>query len=140
MSIITSSPIDIEERSPEVHNLVRGRHETKVFQKRREYENAPTRRTKDELISYLKDLEAVIKTDDYRFALLPALHSKNQFDQMLVEVHNQVVNKVNYITTAARKKQYINAYINKINQDSFLARGKRTTKRKRMKRKGTYYK
>ena len=138
MSVITSSPIDIEEeQSPEVHHI-RGPHYTRVVQKRREYENGPTRRSKDELISYLKDLEAVITTDDYRFALLPPLHSKNEFDKMLVQVHNEVANKVNYMPTVDKKKRYINAYINYINQEHFFARGKSKRNQTKKKQKRIY--
>ena len=128
--MITSSPVDIEEVSPAETHIVYGHNQVSVFQKRRPYENAPTQRSKDELISYLRDLQGVINTDDHLFSLLPTPYSKNEFDHLLVDVHNSVVTKLNQIPTAERKRRYIDTYINNINHESFLARGERNKKTK----------
>ena len=126
--MITSSPIDIEEKSPEEYRLVRGPHYTSVIQKRMPYVDVITKRTKDELISYLRELKDAIKTDEHQFGLLTT-DSKKEFDILLVKVHNTVALQLNRIHAADKKRNYINAYINKIKDESFLARGATFKKR-----------
>lgn len=126
--MITSSPIDIEERSPENYQITRDHTNTYVVQGRRPFENVPTNRSKQEVISYLREMQGVIKTDDHQFVKLPPTHSKNGFDIFLTKVHNAVVIKLNNIPTAKRKQGYINTYISAMGNPLFFAEG---TKRKR---------
>jgi predicted metal-dependent hydrolase len=131
--MITSSPIDIEERSPTGYQITQDDANTYVVQKKRPFENIPTNRSKQEIITYLRELKSVIKTDDHQFVRLPPSHSKNEFDTFLTKVHNAVVNKLNNIPTAIRKQRYIDTYINGIRHPLFFAEG--TKRKKRNKRK-----
>ena len=132
--MITSSPIDIEERSPENYQITRDHTNTYVVQGRRPFEDVPTNRSKQEVISYLREMQGVIETDDHQFVMLPPTHSKNGFDIFLTKVHNAVVIKLNNIPTAKRKKGYIDTYINAMGNPLFFAEG---TKRKRKTRNKT---
>ena len=131
--MITSSPVDIEERSPEEFRMVRGPEYTSVIQKRIPYVDVISKRTKDELVAYLRDLQDAIKTDQHQFGLLTT-DSKKEFDILLVNVHNVVVLKLNQIHDAARKRNYINAYIRKIRDESFMARGNKSRKKNNKKK------
>ncbi len=138
--MITSSPVDIEESSHQEYRVVRGPHYTSVIQKRIPYVDVLSKRIKDELISYLRDLQDAIKTDQHQFGLLTT-DSTKEFDILLVNVHNTVVLKLNRIHDANKKRNYINAYIRKIRDESFMARGvkscrnKKTNKNKTNKRR-----
>jgi len=127
--MITSSPIDIEERSPVNYQITRSPENTYVVQGRRPFEDVPTNRSKQEVISYLREMQGVIKTDDHQFVKLPPSQSKNGFDIFLTKVHNAVVSKLNTIPTVKRKKGYVDTYINAMGNPLFFAEGR--TKRKR---------
>ena len=129
--MITSSPVDIEEKSPEEYHLVRGPHYTSVIQKRMPYVDVITKRTKDELISYLRELKDAITSNKHQFGLLTT-DSTKEFDILLVKVHNTVALQVNRIDGVVKKRNYIDAYINKIRHESFLARGYKKGISKRM--------
>lgn len=139
--MITSSPVNIEERSSDEYKVEEDIYgNTHVQQKRVPYENIPTNRAKNEVATYLKELQNVIVADDHRFALLPLPHSKNEFDHFLVEVHNKVATKLNEIPTAERKRRYIDTYINAMKNPLFFAKGirgiKKTKKRNVKRRRG----
>ena len=110
---------------------------TYVVQKKRPYENIPTNRSKQEIITYLRELKSVIKTDDHQFVRLPPLHSKNEFDILLTKIHNAVVNKLNNIPTVKRKQRYIDTYINGMGHPLFFAEGTKRKKRKTRRQKNT---
>lgn len=134
----SSSPVDIENMPQTVQQVTNDIYgNTHVRQTRVPYVFIPTLRAKREIISYLRELQAVIKTDDHQFAYLPKPKSNSEFDQFLVEVHNNVVHKLNSIPTEERKIKYIDTYVDGMQNPLFGAKGimKGRTKGRTNKRK-----
>jgi hypothetical protein len=128
----SSSPVDIEKMPHTVQQVTNDIYgNTHVRQTRVPHVFIPSLRAKREIISYLRDLQAVIKTDDHQFAYLPKPKSNNEFDQFLVEVHNNVVNKLNSIPTEERKIKYIDTYVDGMQNPLFGAKGMTNKRKKR---------
>lgn len=134
---INPDPIDIENVAPSkvriTNKIIPGY--TTVIQQRGPYVDVLTERTKNELISYLMDMRDSIENDKKDFSLL-AINptTATEFDRLLVKVQREVASNLNRLSTAQEQKDYIDRYIIIVRHESFLARGKKKTNKKKSKK------
>ena len=136
---INPDPIDIENVAPSkvriTNKIIPGY--TTVIQQRGPYVDVLTKRTKDELISYLMDMRDSIENDKKNFSLLEINPTTaSEFEKLLVKVQREVASNLNRLSTAEEQKDYIDRYIINVRHESFLARGKKKTNKKSKKTKG----